>query len=118
MKGLLKVIFPVSLLLLASCTSSEVEDPRPDWEARNALWFAEVYDTAAEAIAQAKAQYPDGNEWEEHCDWRIYKTLLKSQDVPGAATDYIVCKINERGEDRFPYDDLWSAAYTDSVRLY
>ncbi len=118
MKGLLKVIFPVSLLLLASCTSSEVEDPRPDWEARNALWFAEVYDTAAEAIAQAKAQYPDGNEWEQHCDWRIYKTLLKSQDVPGTATDHIVCKINERGEDRFPYDDLWSAAYTDSVRLY
>ncbi|MBO4549846.1 MAG: FKBP-type peptidyl-prolyl cis-trans isomerase [Bacteroidaceae bacterium] len=71
-----------------------------------------MYDEAQASIAAAKAQYPSGNDWEEHCDWRIYKTLLKSQDVQGPATDYIVCKVNQRGTGD------WSAAYTDSVRLY
>ncbi len=101
------------LLLLASCKDSdETYDARHDWQERNAQWFAEVYDAAQAAIVAAKAQYPNGNEWEQHCDWRIYKTLMKSQDVQGPSTDYIVCKINERG------DGDWSPAYTDSVRLH
>ena len=37
---------------------------------------------------------------------------MKSQDVQGPSTDYIVCKINERG------DGDWSPAYSDSVRLH
>ena len=109
------------LLIFASCKDSNDEiDPKYDWEARNAQWFAEVYDEAKSAITEAKAQYPNGKEWEDHCDWRLYKTLLKSQDVEGAPTDYIVCKINKRGEDskKEGDEDLWSAAYTDSVRLY
>ena len=101
------------LLLIASCKNSEkVDDPHENWKERNAQWFAEVYDAAQASIAAAKAQYPNGNDWEEHCDWRVFKTLLKSQETQGATTDYIVCKINERG------DGDWSAAYTDSVRLY
>ena len=115
MNNRLKVfLLPVlSLLLLASCKDSdETYDPHHDWKERNAQWFAEIYDAAQASIAQAKSQYPSGNEWEDHCDWRIYKTLQKSQDIPGATTDYIVCKINERG------DGDWSPAYTDSVRLY
>jgi FKBP-type peptidyl-prolyl cis-trans isomerase FklB len=105
--------FLLCSLLLASCKDSDSSyDPHHDWQARNAQWFAEVYDAAQASIAQAKAQYPDGNEWEQHCDWRIYRTLLKSQDLPGPATDCIVCRINERGNGD------WSPAYTDSVRLY
>lgn len=101
------------LLLLASCKDSDdAYDAHHDWQERNAQWFAEVYDEAQTSIAEAKAQHPDGNDWEQHCDWRVYKTLLKSQDVQGASTDYIVCKINERG------DGDWSPAYTDSVRLH
>ena len=101
------------LLLIASCKNSEkVNDPHENWKERNAQWFAEVYDAAQASIAAAKAQYPNGNDWEKHCDWRVFKTLLKSQETQGATTDYIVCKINERG------DGDWSAAYTDSVRLY
>ena len=101
------------LLLIASCKNSEkVDDPHENWKERNAQWFAEVYDAAQASIAAAKAHYPNGNDWEKHCDWRVFKTLLKSQETQGATTDYIVCKINERG------DGDWSAAYTDSVRLY
>ena len=109
----LKALLLLPLLLLASCKDGdETYDPHHDWQERNAQWFAEMYDTAQEAIAAAKSQYPNGNDWEEHCDWRVYKTLLKSQEVQGPATDYIVCKINQRGTGD------WSAAYTDSVRLY
>ena len=106
-----KFLLLLPLLLLASCKNSEENyDSHHDWKERNAQWFAEVYDAAQAEIAAAKAQH--GNSWEEHCNWRIYKTLLKSQDVQGASTDYIVCKINQRGVGDF------SPAYTDSVRLY
>lgn len=109
MKKVLLLIVP--LLLLASCKDSEAEsNVRQNWQERNVQWFAEIYDAARAEIETAKAQY--GNDWEEHCDWRVYKTLLKSQDVQGPPTDYVVCKINERG------DGDWSPAYTDSVRLY
>ena len=106
-----KLLLLLPLLLLASCKNSEENyDSHHDWKERNAQWFAEVYDAAQAEIAAAKAQH--GNSWEEHCNWRIYKTLLKSQDVQGASTDYIVCKLNQRGVGDF------SPAYTDSVRLY
>lgn len=109
MKKVLLLIVP--LLLLASCKDSEAEsNVRQNWPERNVQWFAEVYDAARAEIETAKAQY--GNDWEKHCDWRVYKTLLKSQDVQGPPTDYVVCKINEKG------DGDWSPAYTDSVRLY
>lgn len=109
MKKVLLLIVP--LLLLASCKDSEAEsNVRQNWPERNVQWFAEVYDAARAEIETAKAQY--GNDWEEHCNWRVYKTLLKSQDVQGPPSDYVVCKINKKG------DGDWSPAYTDSVRLY
>ena len=109
MKKVLLLIVP--LLLLASCKDSEAEsNVRQNWPERNVQWFAEVYDAARAEIETAKARY--GSDWEKHCNWRVYKTLLKSQDVQGPPTDYVVCKINEKG------DGDWSPAYTDSVRLY
>lgn len=109
MKKVLLLIVP--LLLLASCKDSEAEsNVRQNWPERNVQWFAEVYDAARAEIKTAKEQY--GSDWEKHCDWRVYKTLLKSQDVQGPPSDYVVCKINEKG------DGDWSPAYTDSVRLY
>lgn len=109
MKKVLLLIVP--LLLLASCKDSEAEsNVRQNWPERNVQWFAEVYDAARAEIETAKEQY--GSDWEKHCNWRVYKTLLKSQDVQGPPSDYVVCKINEKG------DGDWSPAYTDSVRLY
>lgn len=109
MKKVLLLIVP--LVLLASCKDSEAEsNVRQNWPERNVQWFAEIYDAARAEIETAKAQY--GSDWEKHCNWRVYKTLLKSQDVQGPPSDYVVCKINEKG------DGDWSPAYTDSVRLY
>ena len=114
MQSLLRLLLPAVVVLLASSCkdTDETFDPYYDWQQRNATWFAEIYDEAQQAISDAKAQYPAGNDWEDHCPWRLYKTLLKSQDLQGATTDYIVCHINERGTG------TWSPAYTDSVRLY
>lgn len=116
MKKVLLLIVP--LVLLASCKDSEAEsNVRQNWPERNVQWFAEVYDAARAEIETAKAQY--GSDWEKHCNWRVYKTLLKSQDVQGPPSDYVVCKINERWKDKHSStDELWSPAYTDSVRLY
>lgn len=113
MKYKLIAIFVCSFLFFVSCKDSEETDnSRHDWQARNAQWFAEKYDSARIAIAAAKAEYPHGNDWEQHCDWRIFRTLLKSQDVEGPATDHIVCKVINPG------DGDVSSTYTDSVRLY
>ena len=104
------------LLLLTSCKNHIEEDTEHyNWQERNAQWFAEIYDGALAKITEAKSQYPNGNEWQEHCEWRIYKTLMKSQDVQGPATDYIVCKVNPPYH-RDPEEGY--AAYTDSILLY
>lgn len=95
----------------ASC--DEVDntwDPYQSWQSRNAQWFENVADTARAAIADAKAQY--GDAWEEHCDWRMFKNLLKSQTSnSGKLADSICVKIVKRGSgETYPL-------YNDTVRV-
>jgi len=78
--------------VFVSCSETSDEwDPYYSWESRNSKWFSEVADTARAAIAAAKAQY--GQDWEAHCQWRMFKSLQRSQDLQGPLTDSIVCKI-------------------------
>ena len=64
--------------LLTSCEeTTEQWDPYENWQVRNIAWFASVADSARTAISQAKAQY--GDEWEKHCEWRMYKTGRSQQ---------------------------------------
>lgn len=105
----------VNIAALVSCSEQSNEwDPYYSWESRNTMWFEEVADSARTAIAAAKAQY--GEEWEEHCQWRMFKSLQRSADLQGPLTDSIVCKIvpPEPGtvkRTRF-------VNYTDYVRLH
>lgn len=95
---------------LTSCEETTDEwNPYYNWQARNNQWFATVADSARTAISQAKAQY--GADWEQHCQWRMYKTLERSTDTQGPLADSICCRIVNRG------DGLVSPAFTDSVRL-
>ncbi|MBR4527895.1 MAG: hypothetical protein IKO71_05505, partial [Bacteroidaceae bacterium] len=72
-------ILGLGMMILASCSEKEdVWDPYYNWQARNTKWFLEIADSARIAIAQAKAAY--GDEWEYHCDWRMYKSLMRSAD--------------------------------------
>ena len=59
--------------LLAACSETD-EDTTiewTDWAIRNEAYFLEQMATARAAIAQAQATY--GDQWEAHCDWRVYK---------------------------------------------
>ena len=100
----------VSLFLVSCSEKSNEWDPYYSWDTRNALWFEEIADSARLAIAKAKAQY--GEEWEKHCQWRMYKSLQRSADIPGLTTDSIVCKIVERGEG------IQEVNFTDYVLLH
>ena len=114
-----KKFFPVNLavlvglvgLVFVSCSEKSNEwDPYYSWQSRNALWFEQVADSARTAIAAAKAQYDE--DWEEHCPWRMFKSLQRSADFPGATTDSIVCKIITKG------NGTQEVNYTDYVQLH
>lgn len=81
----------VSLFFVSCSEKSSEWNPYYSWESRNSVWFQEVADSARTAIAAAKAQY--GDDWEAHCQWRMFKSLQRSAEVQGPLTDSIVCKI-------------------------
>ncbi len=107
------VLLP-SLGSLTSCSETEDEwDPYYNWKARNTAWFLEVADSARTAIAKAKAQY--GTAWEEHCEWRMYRSLWLSADAQGKLTDSICVHILPR-EPKAAGDTV-SPTFTDKVRI-
>ena len=78
-----------------------------DWANRNAVFFNERLAEAKQAIDEAKATY--GEDWEEHCDWRIFRSYMKTEG--GNSNDSICAKIIERGEG------TESPLYTDQARI-
>lgn len=94
---------------MTSCVNETDDewDPYSNWAIRNAVWYDQVADSARTAIAQAKSQY--GDDWEAHCEWRMIRSLLRSEMVGGPTTDSICVHIRERGEG------TESPLYTDTV---
>lgn len=98
---------------IASCTEVSSEyDPYEDWKARNAAWFEDTVQVARQAIADAKTTY--GEEWENHCDWRMYKSLWRTSTSNGPVTDSICVRIINRGAD---IEGKGSPASNDSVYI-
>lgn len=96
--------------MFSACSEQEeVWNPYYNWQARNALWYETIADSARTAIAQARRQYAD--DWEAHCDWRMFKTYMKSTSVQGPLADSVCVHILSRGTGQV------SPAYTDSVKL-
>ncbi len=97
--------------IVSACSEDDGEyDPYYDWEERNAAWYEQIADSAQTAIAQARTAY--GDEWESHCEWRMFKSLLKSQThQSGNVADSICVHILSCGTGTV------SPAYTDSVRV-
>lgn len=88
-------VLAVGASMLTSCSTNldDSYDPYENWQARNEAWFKHITDSAKTCIADAQAKYP--NDWEDHCSWRIYRSLLKSTSSgTGSATDSIVVHIN------------------------
>lgn len=104
------------LLLLPCALVTSCEDNANDtdtgefthnWAARNADYFAERMSEAKAAIAEAKAAY--GDDWESHCDWRVFGSYAKPS--PTKQTDSICVKIVNRGTGTAcPF-------YTDSIKV-
>ena len=98
----------LTLPLLTACSEEEAPDLDYDnWQVRNLEFFTEKMDVAKAAVAEARATY--GKDWENHCDWRIYRSYLKTEHAVLTIEDSICVRIKTRGEG--PGCPL----YTDSV---
>ena len=103
-------VFFLFLTFIACSSDIEDYDPYYNWEERNAAWYEQIADSARTAMAAARRTY--GDEWESHCNWRMYKSLLKSPTwQSGKLTDSICVRIISRGSGTV------SPAYNDSVRV-
>ena len=103
----------LSVALAIGFTSCEDEsgtyDEYANWQERNETWFIQIADSARSAIRAARKTY--GQDWESHCDWRMYKALAKSPDYnSGLLTDSICVHIVCRGQGTV------SPLLSDSVR--
>lgn len=113
----MKRLFYLIALLLASTASftacsetDEEEDVKySNWEARNTAYFDSIMGVARTAIAEAKATY--GDDWEDHCDWRLYRTYAQDASQTGTSSDSIAVQISKRGTGS------GCPIYTDSVRV-
>lgn len=108
----LSLCFVLALGMMSCSESDGTWDPYANWQERNAAWFEQVSDSARTAIAIAKAQY--GDEWEEHCEWRRFKSLQKAADYDTKrATDSVCVHILKRGTRE---GEAVSPYYSDTIR--
>lgn len=115
MKRLLNLFFLLPLVLLGFTSCGETDDTSDaeyvNWQARNSQYFTDIMNTAKAAIAQAKAQY--GDQWQEHCDWRIYCSYANDDRQQVNATDSVAVFIKERSTST----TTETPKYTDTVRV-
>lgn len=106
----LLLLFPALLAGLAACDEETGEvDEYVNWKARNEQAFAEKLAEAKAAIAEAQSLY--GDQWEDHCDWRLARTYTLPADAPAGSGDTVVVRITERGAGS------GCPLYTDSVKV-
>lgn len=108
------IYWTLALLVTLGVSSCSEEDDAYDayanWPARNADYFMQVAAQARTAIAEAKTTY--GDEWESHCEWRMYKSTNKAPMAHGGTTDSICVKIEQRGVGEE------SPKWSDTVRVH
>ncbi len=103
---------PLLLLLgLTSCSENvnDEDTEYQDWKQRNEAFFREKMDIAKASVAAARAQY--GEDWEAHCNYRIYRSFAVTDATAPAKVDSICVEIVERGTGS------GSPQYTDSVDI-
>lgn len=105
----LLALFCTAIFLTACEENLEEETEFYNWKARNEAAFLDISRQARNEISQARAQY--GDNWEEHCKWRIFRTYAQSPESAGTATDSICVEIIETG------NGSGCPLYTDSVKV-
>lgn len=98
-------------LMLLSCTENiQDEDTEyKNWENRNKTFFRQKMTEAKAAIATARAQY--GDAWEQHCNYRIYRSFSVTDDTDPEKVDSICVEVVEVGTGS------GCPLFTDSVRI-
>lgn len=98
------------LLTFSACNENDATySEYTNWKTRNDAYFATVMAHAKDTIAKCKATY--GDQWENHCRWRTFKTTSLVDTVAGKQTDSICVEILENGTGSgYPL-------YTDSVKV-
>ena len=95
----LRRLFPLLLLPmlgLASCEDNVGNEAEyVDWKATNDKAFAQRMAEARTAIAEAKSAY--GDQWMDHCAWRMYRTYAQDESVAGIAADSICVRVIASG---------------------
>lgn len=110
-----KRILPLCLLFgllfgLAACEEETGEiDEYAGWREKNEAAFADTLARVRTIVAEAQATY--GDQWEEHCRWRLFRTYTLPEGAAAESTDTICVEIVEKGEGSGP------PLYTDSVRV-
>ena len=109
----LRHLLPLLVLPLLGLLSCEDnignEEEYENWKATNQKAFSQRMSEARTAIAEAKAAY--GDQWMDHCAWRLYRTYAQDDRVAGTAADSICVRVIAAG----PAGD--SPLYTDSVAV-
>lgn len=102
-------LLALPLMVLASCTENihEVDTEYQNWQQRNTDFFREKMAVAKAAIATARAQY--GDDWEAHCNYRIYRSFSVTDDTAPELVDSVCVEVVERGTGS------GNPQYTDSV---
>lgn len=100
-----------AMLALTACEDNVGQEDNSEfttnWTERNAAYFDSVLTVAKAAVAEAQAQH--GDAWEDHCEWRVYRSYAKQEGGP--AHDSICARVIDRGTGSgFPL-------YTDSVKV-
>ena len=107
---IIAVIFALATTLVACQETTDDNNEFENWEARNEAFFRDTLAYASRQVAAAKAQY--GDEWEAHCDWRVFPSYRVAEGGEHRWRDSIAVHVIEHHEQGsgFPL-------FTDSVRV-
>lgn len=112
---MMKHIYYIFAVLFTVCTlsaceeKSEVSNEFDNWVERNEAFMKDTLAHAVRQVATAKQQW--GEDWEKHCDWRVYESYLVAEGGKKTWKDSIAVHVIEHGEGN------GCPLYTDSVRV-
>lgn len=102
----------VLCLLLSIVACEETDDTvneYADWQPRNEQYFKDTLSYACSQVDAAKRLY--GEDWETHCDWRVFPSYCIAPGGKATWKDSIAVHVIEHGSGS------GMPLYTDSVRV-
>lgn len=109
-----KLLYILALILgataIVACkeTSDEIGE-YDNWQQRNETFFRDTLAYANRQVAAAKAQW--GDDWEAHCDWRVYRSYCVTEGGKATWEDSIAVHVITHGTGS------GCPLYTDSARV-